>query len=151
MHSAPSGLRRRRSEVRILSGVPPISSVSNASSYDPDVWVYLDPGLTRSAIQNLVDNATKYTDSGEVDVTAEVECGHLVIHVRDNCAGISNEELATIFEPFKRGTSGKSGTGLGLAIARRAAEAQRGSIVAESATGHGCHFWLTLPVQKKAD
>jgi signal transduction histidine kinase len=118
------------------------------ASYDPDTPVSVDPSLTRSAIQNLVDNAAKYTDSGHVDITAEDRGGELVVHVRDTCHGISAEELRTVFEPFKRGTTGKSGTGLGLAIARRAVEAQGGSIGAESPGASGCHFWIRIPFRK---
>jgi signal transduction histidine kinase len=117
-------------------------------SYDPELPVRVDPLLTRSAVQNLADNAARYTDSGHVDVTAEDRAGELVVHVRDTCHGISAEELRTIFEPFKRGTSSKSGTGLGLAIARRAVEAQGGSIGAESSGGSGCHFWIRIPARK---
>jgi signal transduction histidine kinase len=113
--------------------------------YDPEIEVEMDPALTRSAVQNLADNAAKYTDSGHVDVTVNEREDELEIHVRDNCLGISPEELKTVFEPFKRGTTGKSGSGLGLAIARRAIEAQGGSIHAESSDQPGCHFWISLP------
>jgi signal transduction histidine kinase len=114
-------------------------------TFDADLPVRLDPLLTRSAIQNLADNAAKYVDSGQVDVAVEELPDGLVVHVRDTCAGISEEELRTIFEPFERGTTRKSGTGLGLAIARRAVEAQGGSIGAESPGMSGCHFWIMLP------
>jgi signal transduction histidine kinase len=117
-------------------------------SYNPELPVRVDPLLTSSAVQNLVDNAAKYTDSGHIDVAAEDRAGELIVHVRDTCHGISPEELRTIFEPFKRGTTGKSGTGLGLAIARRAVEAQGGSIGAESPGAAGCHFWIRIPDRK---
>jgi signal transduction histidine kinase len=113
--------------------------------YDPTVTLSLDPALTVSAVQNLVDNAVKYTDQGFVDVDAEKTDDGIAIHVRDTCPGISREELATIFEPFRRGTSKKPGSGLGLAIARRAIEAQGGTIGAESDLEEGCHFWIKLP------
>lgn len=113
--------------------------------YDPDLSVRLDPQLTRSAIQNLVDNAAKYTDVGHVDVSVDPAPNELDVHVRDTCGGISEEELRIIFEPFERGTTGKSGTGLGLAIAKRSVEAQGGSIHAESPGASGCHFWFRLP------
>jgi signal transduction histidine kinase len=113
--------------------------------YDPGLWARLDPGLTRSAIANLADNAVKYTDAGRVDVEVVDQGDDLVIHVRDTCPGLSSEELRTIFEPFKRGRSAKGGTGLGLAIARRAVEAQGGSIRGESARAGGCRFSITLP------
>jgi signal transduction histidine kinase len=115
--------------------------------YDPELNLFADPTLTRSAIQNLADNAAKYTDAGHVDIEAErrPDTGELVIHFRDTCQGISAEELRTIFEPFRRGNTRRPGTGLGLAIARRAIESQGGSVHAESPGPSGCHFWITLP------
>jgi len=110
-----------------------------------DVTLSLDPDLTRSALQNLIDNAVKYTDEGRIEISVEDRGHEYALHVRDTCSGLSPEELRTIFEPFKRGATKKAGTGLGLAIARRAIEMQGGTIHAES-TGHcGCHFWFTLP------
>ena len=117
-------------------------------AYDPDATVTLDPILTRSAIQNLADNAAKYTDAGQVEISVQDRPDVLAVDVRDNCAGLSNEELRTIFEPFKRGKTEKAGTGLGLAIARRAVEVQGGSIHAESPGGSGCHFSITLPKRR---
>jgi signal transduction histidine kinase len=113
--------------------------------YDPTLRVSLDPTLTRSAVENVVDNAVKYTDAGHVDVMLDEQPDALVLHVRDTCHGISPEELRTIFEPFQRGRTHKQGTGLGLAIARRAVEAQGGSIAAESPEARGCHFSIRLP------
>jgi signal transduction histidine kinase len=113
--------------------------------FDPDLVVEVDPKLTTSAIENVVLNAVKYTDEGDVHVDVEDHPREVVVHVRDSCSGLSREELRTIFEPFQRGHHGKTGSGLGLAIARRAVESQGGSIHAESGHGRGCHFWLTLP------
>ncbi len=115
------------------------------ANYDPDLTARLDPFLTRSVIANLADNAVKYTDAGEVEVDVQDRSDQIVVSVRDSCPGLSPEELRTIFEPFKRGHSTKAGTGLGLAIARRAVEAQGGSITAESRGGAGCQFLVTLP------
>lgn len=115
------------------------------ANYDPGLTARLDPALTRSAIANLVDNAVKYTDAGEVDVEVVDRRDQITVNVRDTCAGLSPEELATIFEPFKRGHSPKGGTGLGLAIARRAVEAQGGAIRGESPGTIGCRFSITLP------
>jgi signal transduction histidine kinase len=113
--------------------------------FDPELVVEVDPKLTTSAIENVVLNAVKYTDDGDVHIDVENHAGEVVVHVRDSCAGLSGEELRTIFEPFRRGHHGKTGSGLGLAIARRAIESQGGTIHAESEHGRGCHFWLTLP------
>jgi len=112
---------------------------------DRERKVRVDPELTRSALQNLVDNAVKYTDSGRVVLTIEDRDSVWSAHVRDTCPGLSQEELRTIFEPFRRGSTTKQGTGLGLAIARRAIEAQGGSIHADSTEATGCHFWFSMP------
>jgi signal transduction histidine kinase len=112
---------------------------------DAGVLLSVDEGLARSAIQNVVENAVKYTDRGAVRVSSDVDSGEVKLHVWDNCPGLSPEELGIIFLPFKRGRSGKSGSGLGLAIAKRAIEACHGTIQVESSAGAGCHFWLTLP------
>jgi signal transduction histidine kinase len=111
----------------------------------PELIVELDPILVRSAVQNLIENAVKFTDSGEVSVEVDDLGDEIAIHVRDTCPGISSEELRTIFESFSRGHSNKPGTGLGLSIARRAIDIQGGQLQAESSPDGGCHFWATLP------
>jgi signal transduction histidine kinase len=111
----------------------------------PEREVQTDVKLTRSAVQNLVDNAVKYTDAGRVEVVTSMTDTSWVLHVSDTCPGLSAEELRTIFKPFRRGKTAKKGTGLGLSIAKRAVEVQGGSIHAESPGPIGCHFWITLP------
>jgi signal transduction histidine kinase len=115
-------------------------------AYDSELSLHVDPALTRSIVQNLVDNAVKFTDFGTVSVEVDETADQFVVHVLDNCNGISPEELRIVFQPFRRGHShGKSGSGLGLAIAQRAALAQGGTIQVESSGERGCHFWVTLP------
>jgi hypothetical protein len=113
--------------------------------YDPALTVRVDPQLTMSATENLLDNAIKYTDHGVVTLEIEDKLEALAFHVRDQCGGLSAEELRVIFEPFKRAHTSKPGTGLGLSIARRSIEAQGGTIHAESSSQTGCHFWFELP------
>jgi signal transduction histidine kinase len=115
------------------------------ADFDPDLTLEVDPVLTRSAVQNLLENAVKYTDEGEVRLAIEDHGSEIVVHVRDSCHGLSPEELRTVFEPFARGHTKAPGTGLGLAIARRAIQVQGGRVEAESPGDHGCHFWITLP------
>jgi two-component system sensor histidine kinase EvgS len=112
---------------------------------DPDTALFIDPELARSAVSNILENAVKYTDEGRIDVDDRTFDAFWELHVRDTCVGLSVEELRTIFEPYHRGATRKPGSGLGLAIARRAVEAQGGSIGAESPAERGCHFWLRLP------
>jgi signal transduction histidine kinase len=115
------------------------------ADFDPNLELEVDPVLTRSAVQNLLENAVKYTDEGEVRLAIEDHGSEIVVHVRDSCHGLSPEELRTVFEPFARGHTKAPGTGLGLAIARRAIQVQGGRLEAESPGDSGCHFWITLP------
>ena len=119
--------------------------VTFRADFDPETVVFVDAQLSISAVQNVVDNAVKFTDRGSVEVTSEERDEDVVVHVWDNCTGLSQAEIATIFEPFERGHTHKPGTGLGLAIARKSVEAQGGRIGVESPDEHGCHFWLSLP------
>jgi signal transduction histidine kinase len=114
------------------------------TTFDPAIELCADPNLTRSAIENLLDNAIKYTDAGTVRFAVEDHASELEFHVRDQCGGIPRDTLRIIFEPFKRADETKPGTGLGLAITRRAVEVQGGRIHVESGRS-GCHFWITLP------
>jgi signal transduction histidine kinase len=141
-------------EITLRQLMEPVESLKTAAeqkglrfhaTYDPDVLVRVDATLTRSAIQNVVENAVKYTDEGVVDVSVATAGDDLVVDVRDTCNGLSPEELEMIFEPFKRGRTNKTGTGLGLAIAKRAIEAQGGCIHAESPGPAGCHFSVRVP------
>jgi signal transduction histidine kinase len=115
------------------------------AEFEPDTLMLVDAQLSTSAVQNVVDNAVKFTDEGMVHVNCEERTNDVVVHVRDNCSGLSREEIKTIFEPFHRGHTHHGGSGLGLAIARKSIEAQGGTIGVESPEDHGCHFWLTLP------
>jgi signal transduction histidine kinase len=115
------------------------------ASYDPNARVVADVGLTRKAVECLLDNAVKYTDRGAIRLVVDESSTAISVHVRDSCPGIPEEELPRVFESFQRGRNGKPGTGLGLSLARRAVEAQGGTICAESRNGGGCHFWFTLP------
>jgi signal transduction histidine kinase len=113
----------------------------------PETTAWLDPQLTRSILQNLLDNAAKFTAQGRIVVSVDEGPHEVTVHVTDTCGGIAPRELRHIFEPFRRADqhADKPGSGLGLAIARTAVEAQGGAIDAESTPGRGCHFWFTLP------
>jgi signal transduction histidine kinase len=102
----------------------------------------------RQVIQNLVDNAVKYSSAGgRVQVSATVDDGHVVIDVADEGPGIAPEDQELIFEKFgrSRGGTAKPGTGLGLFIARSIAEAHGGVLGVESVPQRGSIFRLHLP------
>ena len=115
-------------------------------SFDPEVLMQVDRKLALSALQNIIENAVKFTDRGEIEVQVrDGEPGEVVVDVVDECEGLSADEQRTLFEPFNRGHSVREGTGLGLAIARRAVEAHGKKIHVESDGRKGCHFWFALP------
>ena len=102
----------------------------------------------RQVIQNLIDNAVKYSSAGScVRVNAIADDGGVVIDVADEGPGIPLEDQQLIFEKFGRsgGGAAKPGSGLGLFIARSIAEAHGGSLEVESLPARGSVFRLELP------
>ena len=119
-----------------------------------------DPGRLRQILVNLVGNAIKFTEKGEVIVRAVGEqCGehNVCIHfsIADSGIGIQADKLSAIFEAFTQEDSSITrrygGTGLGLAICRRLAEALDGRLWAESVVGRGStfHFTVCLGVERE--
>jgi GAF domain-containing protein/anti-sigma regulatory factor (Ser/Thr protein kinase) len=103
---------------------------------------------------NLVGNAIKFTDKGEVAIRASVNNGAFTVAVRDTGPGIPALDQAKIFEEFQQADSSitrkKGGTGLGLSIAKRIIEMHGGRIWVESEPGKGSTFYFTLPVRVEA-
>jgi GAF domain-containing protein len=99
---------------------------------------------------NLVGNAIKFTDAGEVAIKAEANNGSFHVSVRDTGPGISAADQAKLFQEFQQAdnaiTRKKGGTGLGLAISKRIVEMHGGRIWVESQVGRGSTFAFTLPV-----
>jgi two-component system phosphate regulon sensor histidine kinase PhoR len=113
-----------------------------------DLQVLGDRGKTDQALQNIVDNALKFTRSGEVVVTAGSHQADVEIAVRDTGSGIPPRDLPRIFERFykvDRARGGQPGSGLGLSIARHLIELQGGTIAAESTPGEGTVVRVRLP------
>jgi signal transduction histidine kinase len=100
---------------------------------------------------NLVGNAIKFTDVGEVSVQVATEDGAFVVAVSDTGSGIAEADQQKIFEEFQQAdistTRKQGGTGLGLAIARKIIEMHGGRIWVESSLGKGSTFWFTVPVR----
>jgi signal transduction histidine kinase len=99
---------------------------------------------------NLVGNAIKFTDAGEVSIIGSLANGSFHVAVRDSGPGISTADQAKLFQEFQQGdnsiTRKKGGTGLGLAISKRIIELHGGRIWVESSPGQGSTFAFTLPV-----
>jgi len=125
-------------------------------AFKVDMAPELPPGrgdgrrLTQVLI-NLVGNAIKFTDAGEVGITAEANKGAFYVSVRDTGPGISAADQAKLFQEFQQAdnaiTRKKGGTGLGLAISKRIIEMHGGRIWVESQPGQGSTFAFTLPIK----
>jgi signal transduction histidine kinase len=100
---------------------------------------------------NLVGNAIKFTDAGEIVIKAGVNNGSFELSVRDTGPGISAADQVKLFQEFQQAENPKSrkkeGTGLGLAISKRIVEMHGGRIWIESQLGQGSAFFVTLPIQ----
>ncbi len=125
----------------------------------PSLMVRGDAGRVRQILSNLLGNAVKFTERGEVRVTAALEqeteaAVRVRIAVKDTGSGIAPEVQARLFQPFVQGAEiGRSvagGTGLGLAISRQLVRAMGGEIGVESALGEGATFWFTLELPRAA-
>jgi signal transduction histidine kinase len=101
-----------------------------------------------------VGNAIKFTDAGEVRVTAKSVNDHFTVSVTDTGPGIPEEHQVRIFDQFHQvdssNTKAKGGTGLGLAIARQIVEMHGGRIWVDSTLGKGSTFQMELPVRAAA-
>jgi signal transduction histidine kinase len=115
--------------------------------------VLVDSSSLTQAINNLLDNAIKYSgESKRIVVEAEAEDEHLIISVRDFGLGIKREEQERVFERFFRGgdelTRTVKGSGLGLTLVKQIVEAHKGSVNLESELGQGSTFSIKLPLYK---
>lgn len=114
--------------------------------------------LLRSAVENVVRNALRYTDE-ETAVEVSLRCqgtagdGQAIITVRDHGPGVPEETLADIFRPFYRVEEARDpdsgGTGLGLAITARAIHLHNGTVTAENVADGGLKVEINLPLNEK--
>ncbi len=111
-----------------------------------------DPHRLRQVLSNLVSNAVKYTERGEVVVHVRPGAGASTVRfsVRDTGIGITPEQRARLFEPFQQADASTTrrygGTGLGLTISRQLVELLEGTVDVESTPGVGSTFWFEVPL-----
>jgi signal transduction histidine kinase len=112
--------------------------------------VYGDSNRVRQVLLNLYSNAVKFTDHGEIVLSARLHPDMLQISVRDTGSGIPSTSLELIFEEFKQADNSRrdprAGSGLGLAISRQLVSLMGGRIWAESTLGRGSTFHFTVPL-----
>ena len=109
-----------------------------------------DAPRLKQVLLNLLGNAIKFTDTGEVKVLTRIDADRFTVAVSDTGPGIAPEQQAHIFEEFQQVdnsiTREKGGSGLGLAIAKKIIELHGGEIGVESEPGRGSTFWFQVPI-----
>ncbi|MGT4067297.1 UNVERIFIED_CONTAM: transporter substrate-binding domain-containing protein [Aeromonas hydrophila] len=144
------------SVMRIFEGLAIQKDLSLSLEWDPLIpeFVYLDPMRLKQIISNLIGNAVKFTEHGEIKVKATRHLSdtgklYLLIQIKDSGIGIPEEELQHLFKPFSQahhGTHSRGGTGLGLVICRSLCEQMGGTLTLESKLGQGTRVAMTLPL-----
>jgi len=124
-------------------------------SCEPGVSVWADREKVDQILINLITNAIKFTERGEIAMTCTASEDAVEICVRDTGIGIDSERIESIFEPFVQLDGGYTrtshGTGLGLTISRTFARAMGGDVRVVSVLGEGSSFMLTLPRNRPAE
>jgi signal transduction histidine kinase len=123
--------------------------VSLSVDVPPHLEVVVDPHHFISALANLVQNAIKFSKSGDlVKIRAAAHKEKYVrVEVEDQCGGLPPGKIEELFKPFTQKNEDKSGLGLGLTISRRAIALNGGALSARDLPGKGCVFSITLPIK----
>ena len=144
------GLATKASEKQLnYIFMPDIVGESKEKSLQPIFYANIDPDHFREVVSNLIENAIKYTPSGEVVVNINGDDKQISISVKDSGIGIPTEDIPHLFQKFYRvdnsDTREIGGTGLGLYLSRRLAEAMSGNLRVESKYKEGSTFYLEIP------
>ena len=112
----------------------------------PGLVVEVDPQMLHAAVENLLQNAFKFTHPGsQVVLRTEATDERVMIEVQDECGGLPAGKVDSMFDSFEQHHADRSGLGLGLSISRRAVEASHGTLSVRDLPGVGCVFTIDLP------
>jgi signal transduction histidine kinase len=112
----------------------------------PDLSVFSDRQAFTSALANLTQNAVKFSHpGGKVTIRTKLTGSRAQIEIEDECGGLPEAKLKSLFKPFEQMDENKTGLGLGLTISRRAIELSDGIISARNVDSKGCVFTIDLP------
>ena len=129
----------------------PIQLINNIQVGLPPVRA--DENRLQQILHNLIDNAIKYTDKGNIIISTSMNEEFLTIHVTDTGHGIAENTLQDIFQPFQQGEASLSrevsGVGIGLSITKDLVHLHEGTLKVESKVNEGSTFSVSLPIHKK--
>ena len=149
LHEIIQGLEQKATDKGLKLAYKPMPEGTRERHIAPVYSVNLDNDHIREIMNNLIENAIKYTPMGEVLVDINGDEDHVVISVKDSGIGIPVEDMPHLFQKFYRvdnkNTREIGGTGLGLYLSRRLAEIMGGRIWAESVYNSGSTFFVELP------
>ena len=134
-------------ELKHLAQSKGLSLTVNVDPQSAAVKVSGDYLELRRMITNLVGNAIKFTEQGSIDISVTVPAPQdmAIVKIRDTGPGISDQELAQLFQRFRKGAHQQSGSGLGLHLVSRIVQAHQGTIAVESQPDQGSVFTIGLP------
>ena len=143
-------VRMREAGLTFQFGSKENEMTANTHHLDQLVYGFVDLDFLREIMDNLLDNAVKYTpNGGSVYVGVRGDGDRVLINVTDSGIGISSDDLQHIFQKFYRSDNSDTreigGTGLGLYLVKQRVEAMGGKVWAESAFGDGSTFYVSLP------
>jgi signal transduction histidine kinase len=120
-----------------------------SKTVSPVYYSYIDQDQLREVLNNLIDNAIKYTKAGNVTIDVTGDQSNISVSITDTGIGVPPEDVAHLFQKFYRvdnsDTREIGGTGLGLYISRRLIESNNGHIGVNSEYGKGSTFFITIP------
>jgi len=143
----------------IINELKPLAEASNVKVFlhkeEGLPKIYADPQKVGFVVQNLIDNAIKYTKGrGSIEVTIERSGKNIIFSVKDEGVGIPKAQQPNVFKKFFRSDNvlkhQTAGSGLGLFIAKALVEAADGQIGFTSIEGHGSKFWFSVPLRAQA-
>lgn len=142
--------RAEKSRIKFTFGSADSSAFGEGRVIQQVAYSFVDLNFVREIMDNLIENALKYTpEGGSVYVNVRGDGDHVLINVTDSGIGISPDDLTHIFQKFYRvdnsDTRTIGGTGLGLYLVKQRVEAMGGRVWAESAFGEGSTFFVSLP------
>ncbi|MDF2720983.1 MAG: response regulator [Paenibacillus sp.] len=113
---------------------------------DDTPLVFADENRIQQVLFNLLGNAVKHTEAGDIRLFAKATDRHLYVSVADTGPGIAPADLPRLFEPYEQGETSLDGAGLGLPIAKKLVELHGGTLTCSSEPGQGSVFTFSLPI-----